>query len=70
MNYGPRAYFAKDNRNLYLVSGTTQTYFTKIVDLDNEKSNERKIEFKKVLNNLTLLLGKDFIEEIKLLQKE
>ena len=69
MNYGPRAYFAKDNRNLYLVSGTTQTYFTKIVDLDNEKSNERKIEFKKIPNNLTLLLGKDFIEENQTITK-
>ena len=34
INYGPRSYFAKDNNNLYLISGTTNTYFTAIKNFD------------------------------------
>ena len=61
VNYGPRSYFTKNLENLFLISGTTNTYFTKIKNLENYNKIGKKVTFKKIPNNLIQMLSKDYI---------
>lgn len=61
VNYGTRSYFANNTEKLFLVTGITNTYFTEIKDLKNFDTKKNKIKFKKIPNNLTQILSRDYI---------
>ena len=61
VNYGPRSYFAKNNKALYLVSGTTNTYFSQLEKFNSDFFIDKEIVFIKIPNNLDELLGEEYI---------
>lgn len=69
VNYGPRSYFAKNMENLFLVSGTTNTYYTQITNLENFNEMGEKVTFKKIPNNLMQILGRDYILDNETISK-
>ncbi len=58
-NYGPRAYFAKNSKNLFLISGTGNTYYTNINNLNNNEVT--KIIFSKIESNFSEIVGEEYI---------
>lgn len=62
---GPRAYFSKNNENLFLVTGTGKLYYTNLEELNIDK----KLYFRKIKSNFSKLIGKENILDDMIITK-